>query len=113
MAAHLKRHQKDVATAKAETVSGPDVRHFRNIPDQDHQRARGRRCLFAADDGTVAVWMLRYIDTGGKRRTFASLLHGTMASGMARRSGCRSASLAGKSFVWRAMAVSPCCSATF
>ncbi len=27
--------------------------------------------------------MLRHIDTGGKRRTFASLLHGTMASGMA------------------------------
>ena len=25
--------------------------------------------------------MLRHIDTGGKRRTFASLLHGTMASG--------------------------------
>src|SRR6266850_2601743 len=34
------------------------------------------------DDGTAAVWMLRHIDTGGKRRTFASLLHGTMASGM-------------------------------
>ena len=27
--------------------------------------------------------MLRHIDTGGKRRTFASLLNGTMASGMA------------------------------
>jgi pyruvate dehydrogenase (quinone) len=26
--------------------------------------------------------MLRHIDTGGKRRTFASLLHGTMASGL-------------------------------
>ena len=38
--------------------------------------------LFTADDGTAAVWMLRHIDTGGKRRTFASLLHGTMASGM-------------------------------
>jgi len=34
------------------------------------------------DDGTAAVWMLRHIDTNGKRRTFASLLHGTMASGM-------------------------------
>ena len=39
--------------------------------------------LFAADDGTPTVWMLRHIDTGGKRRTFASLLHGTMAGGMA------------------------------
>jgi hypothetical protein len=26
--------------------------------------------LLAADDGTAAVWMLRYIETGGKRRTF-------------------------------------------
>ena len=38
--------------------------------------------LFAADDGTATVWMLRHIETGGKRRTFASLLHGTMAGGM-------------------------------
>src|SRR5437762_8388287 len=38
--------------------------------------------LFAADDGTAAVWMLRHIDTNGKRRTFSSLLHGTMASAM-------------------------------
>jgi pyruvate dehydrogenase (quinone) len=30
-----------------------------------------------------AVWTMRHIDTEGKRRTFASLLHGTMASGMA------------------------------
>ena len=27
--------------------------------------------------------MLRHIETSGKRRTFASLLHGTMAAGMA------------------------------
>src|SRR6202007_3346604 len=38
--------------------------------------------LFAADDGTPLVWMLRHIDTCGKRRTFGSLLHGTMAAGM-------------------------------
>ena len=38
--------------------------------------------LFTVDDGTVLVWTLRHIDTSGKRRTFGSLLHGTMASGM-------------------------------
>jgi pyruvate dehydrogenase (quinone) len=38
--------------------------------------------LFAADDGTPTAWMLRHIDTNGKRRTFASLLHGTMAGAM-------------------------------
>jgi len=38
--------------------------------------------LFACDDGTALVWALRHIDTNGKRRTFASLLQGTMASAM-------------------------------
>jgi pyruvate dehydrogenase (quinone) len=28
------------------------------------------------------VWTLRHIDTGGKRRTIGSFLHGAMASGM-------------------------------
>jgi thiamine pyrophosphate-dependent acetolactate synthase large subunit-like protein len=34
------------------------------------------------DDGTARVWTLRHIETFGKRRTFCSLLHGTMASAM-------------------------------
>lgn len=38
--------------------------------------------LFAADDGTPAVWSHRMIDMNGKRRLFASLLHGTMANAM-------------------------------
>ena len=38
--------------------------------------------MFTIDDGTVLVWTLRHIDTHGKRRTFGSLLHGTMAGGM-------------------------------
>jgi pyruvate dehydrogenase (quinone) len=32
--------------------------------------------LFTADDGTPTVWLVRYIDTNGKRRLFASLPHG-------------------------------------
>ncbi len=39
--------------------------------------------LFACDDGTAVVWALRHIQANGKRRFFSSLLHGTMASGMA------------------------------
>jgi pyruvate dehydrogenase (quinone) len=37
--------------------------------------------LFTADDGTPAVWMLRHVRANGKRRMYASLLHGTMAGG--------------------------------
>jgi pyruvate dehydrogenase (quinone) len=38
--------------------------------------------LFSGDDGTPAVWLLRIIAANGKRRTFGSLLHGTMADGL-------------------------------
>ncbi|HZB91928.1 MAG TPA: thiamine pyrophosphate-dependent enzyme [Stellaceae bacterium] len=82
LAAHLARHQKDVATAKAETVSGPDAAISGTYLTKYINKHAAPDALFAADDGTAAVWMLRYIETGGKRRTFASLLHGTMANGM-------------------------------
>src|SRR6266705_3126494 len=83
MAAHVKRHQKDVASAKAESVSGPESAISGTYLTKIINEHAAEDALFAADDGTVTVWMLRHIDTGGKRRTFASLLHGTMASGMA------------------------------
>jgi pyruvate dehydrogenase (quinone) len=37
---------------------------------------------FAADDGTPTAWMYRLITANGRRRLYASLLHGTMASGL-------------------------------
>jgi pyruvate dehydrogenase (quinone) len=83
LAAHVARHQKDVAAAKAETVSGSDSAISGTYLTKVINRHAAEDALFAADDGTAAVWMLRHIDSGGKRRTFASLLHGTMASGMA------------------------------
>jgi pyruvate dehydrogenase (quinone) len=83
LAAHVKRFQTDQAAAKAETASGPDSSISGTYLTKVINKHAAEDALFAADDGTAAVWMLRHIDTGGKRRTFASLLHGTMASGMA------------------------------
>jgi pyruvate dehydrogenase (quinone) len=83
LASHVKRFQKDQAAATAETVSGPDSRISGTYLTKVINQHAAEDALFAADDGTAAVWMLRHIETGGKRRTFASLLHGTMASGMA------------------------------
>jgi pyruvate dehydrogenase (quinone) len=83
LAAHRRRYDKDHATAEAETVSGPDAAIAGTYLTKMINRHAAADALFAADDGTAAVWMVRHIDTGGKRRTFASLLHGTMASGMA------------------------------
>jgi pyruvate dehydrogenase (quinone) len=82
LAGHVERHRKDVATAKAETVSGPDSAISGTYLTKIINKHAADDALLTADDGTAAVWMLRHIDTGGKRRTFASLLHGTMASGM-------------------------------
>jgi pyruvate dehydrogenase (quinone) len=79
---HAERHRKDVETAKAETVSGPDAVISGTYLTKLINRHASDDALFAADDGTPLVWMLRHIDTNGKRRTFGSLLHGTMADGM-------------------------------
>jgi pyruvate dehydrogenase (quinone) len=82
MTIHVERFHRDVASATAETVSGLDAAISGTYLTKIINRHAADDALFAADDGTAAVWMLRHIDTGGKRRTFASLLHGTMASGM-------------------------------
>jgi pyruvate dehydrogenase (quinone) len=82
LTAHVARHRKDVEAAKAETVSGPDAMISGTYLTQIINKHAADDALFAADDGTPLVWMLRHIDTNGKRRTFGSLLHGTMADGM-------------------------------
>jgi pyruvate dehydrogenase (quinone) len=80
---HVERFHQEVASARAEKVSGPDSAIPGTYLTKIINRHAAEDALFAADDGTPTVWMLRHIDTNGKRRTFASLLHGTMAGGMA------------------------------
>jgi pyruvate dehydrogenase (quinone) len=82
LAAHVERHRKDRAAADAETVSGPDATIPGTYLAKIINKHAAEDALFTLDDGTVGVWTLRHVDTGGKRRTFASLLHGTMASAM-------------------------------
>ncbi|MEJ0096096.1 MAG: thiamine pyrophosphate-dependent enzyme [Methylocella sp.] len=82
LTAHVERFQKDAASAKAETASAPDSAISGTYLTKVINKYAAEDALFAADDGTPTVWMVRHIDTGGKRRTFASLLHGTMAGGM-------------------------------
>ena len=82
LASHVNRFQRDRAATNSETLSRPDSAISGTYLTKLINTHAAEDALFAADDGTAAVWMLRHIDTGGKRRTFASLLHGTMASGM-------------------------------
>ncbi len=79
---YLERHRKDRAAADAETVSSPDGTIPGSYLAKIINKHAAEDALFAIDDGTVLVWTLRHVDTGGKRRTIGSLLHGTMASGM-------------------------------
>ena len=78
---HVERHNSDLRKAAEEKprrdgiITGTYLAKVIN-------RLAASDAVFTADDGTATVWMLRHIDTGGKRRTFASLLHGTMASGV-------------------------------
>jgi len=79
---YLERHRKDWAAADAETVSGPDASIPGTYLAKIINKHAAEDAVFTVDDGTVLVWTLRHVDTGGKRRTLGSLLRGTMASGM-------------------------------
>jgi pyruvate dehydrogenase (quinone) len=46
-------------------------------------RLANEDALFASDDGTSTVWLLRHVRANGKRRMYSSLLHGTMGGGVA------------------------------
>ena len=81
LASHVKRYQKIQESAKAETA-GPDSTISGTYLTKMVNKYAAKDALFAADDGTALVWTLRHIETFGKRRTFCSLLHGTMASAM-------------------------------
>jgi pyruvate dehydrogenase (quinone) len=62
--------------------AGPDSTISGSYLTKVINKYAAKDALFAADDGTALVWTLRHIETFGKRRTFCSLLHGTMASAM-------------------------------
>src|SRR6202042_2878063 len=81
MEPHVRRYQKIQESAKAETA-GPDSTISGTYLTKLVNKYAAKDALFAADDGTALVWTLRHIETFGKRRTFCSLLHGTMASAM-------------------------------
>ena len=81
LASHVKRYLKDQESAKAETAD-PNSTISGTYLTKVINKYAAKDALFTADDGTVLVWTLRHIETFGKRRTFASLLHGTMASAM-------------------------------
>jgi len=90
--AYVERHQKAM---KAQAARGTPGRHgliYGQYLSTVISHKAAEDALFAADDGTCGVWMLRVIEANGKRRMFASLLHGTMASGLGTAIGLQTCS---------------------
>jgi pyruvate dehydrogenase (quinone) len=88
---YLDQHHKALA---AQAKRGTPGRHgliYGQYLTSIIDRLADEDALFTADDGTVGVWMLRLIAANGKRRMFASLMHGTMAGGYTTAIGLKKA----------------------
>jgi pyruvate dehydrogenase (quinone) len=81
LASHVNRYEKIQESAKAE-IAAPESTVSGTYLTKVINKYAAKDALFTADDGTALVWTLRHIETFGTRRTFSSLLHGTMASAM-------------------------------
>ena len=79
---YVHKHAQDLQAMRDKAVPGRDgsipgtyvTKLINQYADDD--------ALFSSDDGTPTVWAYRMLDMNGKRRLFASLLHGTMAHAM-------------------------------
>jgi pyruvate dehydrogenase (quinone) len=90
--AALQRHRTVIEASEADAAKpGPKGAIPGKLVASVLNRIAADDAVFVADDGTPAVWMVRHIWATGKRRTFASLLHGTMAAGMASALGLQKA----------------------
>ena len=79
---YLRRYAKARHSEKAKAVPGHGGSITGTYLTEVINRHAAEDAVFSADDGTPAAWLVRHIETNGQRRTFASLLHGTMAGGM-------------------------------
>ncbi len=76
------RHEKSLEAQASRATTGHRGKIFGQYLTWVINRVAAADALFAADDGTPLVWMLRMMEANGRRRMFGSLLHGTMASGL-------------------------------
>jgi pyruvate dehydrogenase (quinone) len=80
--AYVERYAKYREAERAKVAAGHDGKIPGSYLTQVISRHAAEDALFTADDGTPAAWAYRHIEANGRRRIFASLLHGTMANGM-------------------------------
>jgi pyruvate dehydrogenase (quinone) len=88
---YVERHRKSLAAQAKRAMPGRHGLIYGQYLTSIIDRLADEDALFTADDGTVGVWMLRMIAANGKRRMFASLMHGTMAGGFTTAIGLKKA----------------------
>jgi pyruvate dehydrogenase (quinone) len=88
---YVERHRKSLAAQAKRATPGRHGLIYGQYLTSIIDRLAHEDALFTADDGTVGVWMLRMIAANGKRRMFASLMHGTMAGGFTTAIGLKKA----------------------
>jgi pyruvate dehydrogenase (quinone) len=79
---YVKRHVAEIQAMRDKAVPGRDGSIPGTYVTKLINRYADDDTLFASDDGTPTVWAFRLLEMNGKRRLFASLLHGTMANAM-------------------------------
>ena len=80
----------DVARLKEERVGKDGLIHPQYVTALLNKYADDD-AFFTGDAGSSKLWMLRHIDTNGKRKMLCSLLHGTMANSMPQALGIKKA----------------------
>ena len=88
---YVERHKKALAAQASRAQPGRHGKVYGQYLTSSINRLADEDAVFAADDGTPLVWMLRMIAANGKRRLFGSLLHGTMAGGFTTAIGLKKA----------------------
>lgn len=84
------KHQSDENRHKEERVGKEGLIHPQYLVSLLNRYADDD-AIFFGDGGSPMVWVLRHVDVNGKRRTFTSLLHGTMANAMPQALGAQKA----------------------
>jgi pyruvate dehydrogenase (quinone) len=76
---YVKRYASSLEKWRTKAASGHQDKILGSYLTEIIDRAANDDALFTSDDGTPTVWLHRLVRMNGKRKIFASLLHGTMA----------------------------------
>lgn len=86
----LEKQEKPAQPPKPHKLFHPDLIHPQYMVETIARHAKPD-AVWAADDGSAAVFALRHVPATGENRTLASWVHGSMASGLSSALGAQAA----------------------